>query len=686
MVNAWRTVVCSLVCLAARVSGAQTPPPSAPPPVYVETLEVVATRLPEAPHDVPAPVEVLTGAELRDRGATTLRDALALSTGVEIAAGGDAGPAGAVPEFWGLREFDAFLLVVDGVPWGGAFNPALTSLSLRDVERVEILRGPAPVTYGATSFVGVIHVVHKTAAADRSYASAQLGSYASGGGGIDLALPSIGDWQSRITADGERQGFRDDRTSYARGHVSYRGTKTTADTRTWVSAVLMGLGQSPASPHPREGGSLSQRVPIDANYNPAGSFLDETRLAATFGTERPWVGDTRLAVLASYTHSAQRQFRGFLTDVAEGPSNATGFRENIDVNDVYADAHLIVPAHRGVRIVAGGDLLFGNGEGRGATFVYTAPLAAAVAVSVPEPSVFDLDAESRRTFTGGYLLAEASPVSRVHVSGGVRLNATFERHGEGTTRTHVRPGGSIGAIVSLWEQGANHARIFGNYRNTFKPAAFDFSLAENEGVLDPETSHSVEAGVKARAAGGRIGLEASTFRMAFTNLVTATVIGGLPSLVNAGRTRFQGAEVAADLRALRDLLARFTYSFHDGRFVDFVQAFDGVPMQLAGRRFEMSARHLLSGGLVVAPARGLNGNVVVKYTGDRVLNKRNTALAAPFTTLDAGVGFRLREYEIRLDGRNLGDRRDPVAESEIGDAQYYRLFPRTITVSLGVRF
>ena len=76
---------------------------------------------------------------------------------------GDAGPAGAVPEFWGLREFDAFLLVVDDVPWGGAFNPALTTLNLRDVDRIEVLRGPAPVTYGATSFVGAIHVVHKGA-------------------------------------------------------------------------------------------------------------------------------------------------------------------------------------------------------------------------------------------------------------------------------------------------------------------------------------------------------------------------------------------------------------------------------------------------------------------------------------------------------------------------------------------
>ena len=350
----------------------------------------MATRVPEAPHDVPAPIEVLTSEDLRNVGATTLRDALMLAAGVEVAPGGDAGPAGSVPEFWGLREFDAFLLVVDDVPWGGAFNPDLASLSMRDVERVEILRGPAPVTYGATSFVGVIHVVHKPAATSRSYATGHVGAYGTGGGGADIALPKAGEWSSRLSADVERQGFTDDRTSFARGHTLYRGNAGTSGNRTWVNADLLWLGQDPASPHPREGPALSPLVPVDANHNPAGAFLDETRVSAAFGLERPVGSTTTLSVLGSYTHSGHRQFRGFLRDVSETPGNATGFREDIDVNDVYGDAHLTFAEHAHVRFVAGGDLLFGNGEGRGATFIYTAPLNGVVAPSVTEPTTLDL--------------------------------------------------------------------------------------------------------------------------------------------------------------------------------------------------------------------------------------------------------------------------------------------------------
>src|SRR5436309_12994071 len=112
MAITFRTLVCLCAALfelpyAAAAQSSSQPPP--PPPGFVETVEVVATRLPESPHDVPASVEVLTGADLQSLGATTLRDALAAAAGVEVAPGGESGPAGAVPECRALRELDAAL-------------------------------------------------------------------------------------------------------------------------------------------------------------------------------------------------------------------------------------------------------------------------------------------------------------------------------------------------------------------------------------------------------------------------------------------------------------------------------------------------------------------------------------------------------------------------------------------------
>src|SRR5439155_16039595 len=181
---------------------AQQPQPKKP--AVLPPIEVVATRRPEAAHEVPASIEVISGDDLRARGATTLRDALSLAAGVAIAPGSDGGPASAVPEFWGLREFDALLLVVEDVPWGGALNPAIATASLRDVERIEILRGPAPVTYGATSFVGVVHVVHNPAAVGAKYVEVHGGNFGTGGGGVDFGLPTLGAWQSRLSGDFDR--------------------------------------------------------------------------------------------------------------------------------------------------------------------------------------------------------------------------------------------------------------------------------------------------------------------------------------------------------------------------------------------------------------------------------------------------------------------------------------------------
>lgn len=678
-----------LIAASARAQGTAKPAaPQAQPPVkIIEKVEVVATRLPEAPHDVPASVEVFTGDELRGLGARSLKDALALAAGVEIAPGGDAGPASAVPEFWGLREFDAFLLVVDGVPWGGTFNPALSSLSLRDVERVEVLRGAAPVTYGSTSFVGVIHVVHSAAAESTSNVGAYGGRFGTGGGSIDVAVPSKSDWKSRVSADFDKQGFADTNTSFQRGHVLWRTAKITADRKLWFNVDVNMLRQDPASPHVREGAALSVNTPRDSNYNPAGAYLNEDRFFAVVGLERPVMKGASWATTASFTHSGQRLFRGFLTDASNTPDNATGIRENIDVNDLYFDTHVAYPARKHVRFIGGGDFLFGNGEGKGTTFTYTAPLVSAAQPTVTAPAPTGADAGDRRAFYGLYTLMEWTPTGRVNVSAGARVNATYERKGETNGSTRVRPSGSVGILIKAWEQGLNHVRLFTDYRDTFKPAAFDFNLAENEGLLKPETARSYEGGVKTRAADGRLDLEASGFYMDFNNLVTSATVNGLPVLQNTGKTRFKGFETAAAANLPRHVTGRVTYSYHDARFVDFVKEFDpGVPTQLAGKRLEMSAHHLFSAGLIVAPTRGLVASLVVKYTGERKLNQRNTAPAVPFTTVDAGFGYRHDRLEIRADGRNLTNRRDAVSESELGDAQYYLMPARTFVVSFACRF
>jgi iron complex outermembrane receptor protein len=699
MIELASPLVAALVASAAAAAAADTPTPA--PPIVSEHVTVTATRIPEDAAEVPAAITVVSGEELRDLGATDLRSALALAAGVDIVPGGDGGPAGAVPEIWGLREFDAFLLVVDGVPWGGPFAPDLATVSLADVERIELLRGSAPVMYGATSFSGVIQIVRKPAGAQRGSASARLGSHGSGGGALGFELPSVGGWSSSLALDGGHQGFDDPRTDWTRGHALWRNRKASGRGLWRFDADLSLVDQSPASPRPREGKTLSPNVPVDANHNPDGAFLDRRRYATSAGYDRQRDGGI-WSTLLSYTRSTSNALRGFLTNLDSPIAEAVGFRQDIGVNELYFDTHLEWTRSSRLRAVAGLDFLHGDGESEGFAFDYDTPLDGSSATAPPSAAPGE-DARSgdRRDFFGAYGFVEWNPSARWRLEGGLRLNVTNEAREEGeeqaapkgpaTSRTDVRPSGSAAVSWTAWSRGRSLVRLFAGYRSTFKPAVFDFGLGEAEGedeagLLEPETAQSYELGARSRFLDDRLALELSSFLMDFENLVVATSANGLPALQNAGKQRFKGVEASLSWRLRPGLSLRGGYSFHDSRFRDFVTEFDGVPTQLAGNRFEMVPRHLATGAVVYARETGPLALLNIRYVGDRYLNKRNTALADPYTDWTAAVGWRTKRLELRVDGRNLGDVRPPVAESEIGDAQYYLLPGRQIDVTLSLRF
>ena len=680
---------------------AQTPQQPETTPTVTETIQVTATRTPEDVETVPASVTVISGADLEARGVTDLPSALALAAGISVAPGGDIGPAGSVPEIWGLREFDAFLLVVDGVPWGGAFNPALPSLDLTNVERIEVLRGAAPVMYGATSFVGVIHVIHRAAGAPGRAASVWGGNYSSGGAAVSTPLPQIGGFRQSLTADGERQGFKDDRTRYDRGHVLYRSALDAAGGSFRFDFDGSIVDQKPASPRVREGRVLSPLNPLDANYNPRDAKLDENRLHFVAGYDHDLAGGAWSTTLA-VTHSTRDTIRGFLTVLEETDPNAEGFAQDLKTDDIYFDSHISWRLGASGRLVAGIDHLYGKAKADSETFDYFIPLSGHGAPSSKDQPLdhgFNLDDE--RNFSGLYLQTEWDATPRFHILAGARLNRTAEKltagdrelsfpdpGDQGTDkRTKTRGSGTLGLSWLAWGDAANGLWLFADYRNAYKPAALDFGPEAEPDILQPETAKSYEIGLKSRLDGGRFEWELTGFQMDFENLVvSAQSEDGLPELVNGGSERFKGVELELKGRLHPDLWWQGSYAWHDAKFRDFVQDFDGVLTQLAGNRLEMSARNLASAGLIYAPAHGFLGSVVANYVGDRFLNKRNTALAPSYTTWAAGIGYRSGTWEVRLDGENLNDTRPPVAESELGDAQYYLLPARTVRLSLGLRF
>jgi outer membrane receptor protein involved in Fe transport len=695
------------LCLAAAGLHAQEPTAANDPAATVTgQIEVTTSHVPEAVESVPAEVTVITAEELEARGVTDLASALSLLAGVTVAPGGEAGPAGFVPELWGLREIDAFLLVVDGVPWGGAFNPAVTAISLENVERIEVLRGAAPVAYGSTAFSGVIHVIHRAAGEGVRYGRVWGGSHSSGGASATLVFPSDGGVRQSLTVDGFSQGFADDRAGVDQGHALYRaaGPVWGGSWRFDVDALFQ--DQVPTSPHARGSAVtiLDPRIPLDANHNPRDAKIDHDRFSLTGGFDRAALGGDWSTTL-SLSHTKRDVVRGFIRrdGISSAPTViADGFRQEAEFDDLYFDTHLLWGAGSNLQVILGLDELFGKGEQESENFEYPVRLDGRGVTSSGSLHVDEeTELEDERDFLGLYGQVDWKPTPRVDVVAGLRLNHTKEElegeaeepgevegpgeeeEGGSDSKSNDEVSGVLGASFLVFGDQGDGVWVFGDYRRSFKPAAIDFGPEAEADILEPESSNSVEVGLKGTMGDGRLFWQATAFDMRLKNLVMPQDLG----LINGGKSRFKGYELEVRWKLLENLTWQGAAGWHDPKFEEFVQFFDpGVPTQLKGNRPELAPKRLWSSGLTWAPKEGFNAHATVEWVGDRFLNRRNTVLAPDYTEWGAGVGYRFARWELRLDGDNLGDERPAVSESELGDAQFYRLPARNLRLTGSVRF
>jgi iron complex outermembrane recepter protein len=667
----------------------------------LRVITVTATRIPEPIDQIPATISVVSGDELRARDARDMASALSLVSGVEAPAGGDAGPSSAVPSFWGLHEFDAFLLVMDDVPWGGAFNPAITSLNFNDVERIEVLKGAAPVMYGATSFVGVVHVLHYPAGQASNTADVAIGSYGSARGSAAFALPGWDDYRHSFAAEGQSLGFPDKRQSVSDGRLLYRGALNLGPGELRLDANVSIVRDVPPSPVIREGTALTTLTPINANFNPADAAIDENKYQLALGYSLPTTWGT-WDTLGSVSRTHVTDIRAFLDPDLSGAADT----QNHDrlILDDYFDTHLA--SHFGdSTLLVGADLLYGYGRqttqnGNGA---YTVPLDGSV---VPPPTTqlpvneygFVSD---KRLFWGQYAQLDWKPDSRWNILAGIRLNETNESKStsdltlppftpteeydaQQASRNIVRPTETVGVSYRLWGEGGNQSVLYANWRNAFKPAALDFGPDYQPAVLLPETAKMYEVGLRGAAVDGRLSYQAEVFRLDFSNLVVPTDSG---FLTNAGASQLKGGEIEARFQITDDLVVAANYAYHDAHFTQYLFFDDaaGTYVDVAGKQLPLSPHHLASAGILYTPRQGFNSTLVVSYVGRRFLDEENVAPVGGYTRLDATLGYAFGHYQLSLEGTNLTNQRPPVSASEFGGESFYLLNARSLWVRLAYR-
>ncbi|HLZ97060.1 MAG TPA: TonB-dependent receptor [Steroidobacteraceae bacterium] len=668
----------------------------------LSTITVTATRIPEPVELIPASLAVVSGDQVRARDGQDLASALALVSGVEAPAGGDAGPSSAVPAFWGLHEFDAFLLVMDQVPWGGAFNPAISTLNFTDVERIEVLKGAAPVMYGATSFVGVVHVLHYPAGQASDTADLALGNHGSARGSAAFALPEWQGYRESIAAESESLGFADKRESVADGRLLYRGALNVGGGELRVDANASIVRDTPPSPVIRERNALTALTPINANFNPADAAINEDKYQLAVGYTLPTSSFGTWDTLASLAHSHVDDVRAFLHPDLSGAADTQN--QHRLILDDYLDTHL-ANAFGASSLVVGADLLYGYGRQSTANgnSAYTVPLDGTV---MPPPTTH-LPANEygyvadKRLFTGQYVQLDWKPSPRWDLTAGVRLNETQERKlssdlslppftptqqfdAENDSRHQTRPAETLGLSFRVWGQGDDQLVLYADVRNAFKPSALDFGPDYQPAVLLPETAKMYEAGLRGAAAEGRVTYGAEAFRLDFKNLVVPTDSG---FLTNAAGEQLQGVEVDARFNVDADFALLANYTYHNARFTHY-EFFDGnanAYVEVAGKQLPLSPRQLAAVGILYSPREGFNSTLIANYDGRRFLDEENVAPVGGYTKLDMTVGYAFGHYQLALEGTNLTNQRPPVSASEFGSASFYLLNARSLWIRLTYR-
>jgi vitamin B12 transporter len=556
---------------------------------------VTAQAVPLPEQQTSAPVSTITREEIDARQAVTLPDILQYSTGIAIARTGAEGGTASLFLNGGNSNFTKVL--VDGAtinPPGGAVD--FSSLTLDNVDKIEIVRGAESAIYGTDAVSGVIQVfTHRgETRIPEITVFAEGGGFSSArGGGQISGLLGAFDYSaaaSYLTTDG--QGPNDyflDRTLSA--NVGYHFSDTN-QLRLTVRNNTSNAG-----------------IPGQTVFEPAN--LDQTYDQKIFSADARW------------TFSTGQHWRHEIS----GGESYTRQHNNDPVQDFYAtDPNAFCPQANPTAVATTefcdftGESHFAynraNVSAQSSYLLTNFAATAGYQYEVENAALSTVDVtHARRNNQGGYLDFRYRPVLRVSLDFGARAeaNANFG------TRVVPRVGGSVILHYGTGTFGDTLFRAF--YGQGIKEPRFDQTLGDNFGdlgnpSLKPESSKNGSAGFDQKLMRDRVKLTAEYFYTSFYNVVSfafcepdATNPAGntcgltIPNAspfgfgfyFNTDRALARGVNVAAQSSFTRWLNIAGNYTYDDTEVLQAPNVFD--PSELPGNH--LLRRPVNSGSLTL---------------------------------------------------------------------------------------
>jgi vitamin B12 transporter len=480
-----------------------------------ETQEIVvsATRLPVPEEDVPASVTVLTDDDFEIHQDERAADALRAVPGLSVVQTGTAGQLTSVFSR-GLRSEHTQVLI-DGVPINqglqGAFNFA--DLTLDNIARVEVVRGPQSTIYGPRALAGVIQLFTKEGGETPGTSlAAEGGSYGSYRAQIET-LGKIG------PIDYSLGGSRFE-TDNARPNNQYR-----------LWDFLGNVGWSPDESL-RISSLFSYSLADTGNPNsifdpkPVDNFLTERWLIAPHLAWKPSDDWEHKLILA---YDEERQVNDPNQDGFVGPSRALFTRLTIDYQNNFSPAKWLT--------FTSGFFFSHVNAGQERPFVSQD--------FGPQPTFISDHTEEHAV----YLQASLHPFPELNLVAGGRYDHFNQFGGIWTYRF-------AGSYTILPTDTTLHASV----ATGFSPPSSQDKIFGNNFGLEPEKDLGWEIGVEQRFWEDRARITATYFHNDLSNLIG---FNGLFDTLNLGSARTQGIETGFELRALKDLILAASYTYLD---------------------------------------------------------------------------------------------------------------------------
>jgi catecholate siderophore receptor len=638
---------------------------------YVTRSSGGATKTDMDLKDVPQTVNVISAAVIKDLHATSLQDVLKTVPGVGLSTGDGQRDQVFIRGFTAIG--DQF---VDGFR-----DDALYFRDLSNIERLEVVKGPAAVLYGRGSSGGLVNRVTKKPGTDINDIALSLSDHSGRRGEIDFGRAGdTASWRltgAREKADSYRSQQFLDRTALAPS-VALRFS---ADTRLLLQADYLEDRRLTDFGIPSYNG---RPVNVDAStYYGAANARQ-----ADYSQSRVVSGAATLTHKFDNSLSLRNGFRYYDYTLDRNNTNISG-----NVNEVAATMSLghakLARMEHGwsnqteltQKLVTGGiqhEVLYGVEFGQQRKDAFSnAAVVVATNVSIFNPVLPQVDPAKlgARTDTFGTYKTSAAYVQDALVfSDAWKALAGVRYDGFKQESRIVSPAGAftnLGRTDNNWSPRAGlvwqpdqQQSYYASWSRSFQPSGENFALAANNADLAPEITRNAEVGGKYDLWGGRASATVSLYRLERDNIKVTDPLTN--RIIPIGKQRSDGLELTfnADLGNAWKVLAGYAYT--DAKVPDSVAIDTSVnqpgktvaaQIPVQGKRATLTARN--SGNLWLTKELGYGFKVGggVNAVGSRYANTGNTVTLPGYVTADALLAYQATKYEIQLNVNNLGDQR-----------------------------